>query len=312
MTTGAEKLYSVMVLKWKDVKDKPIILTQAMDITPFPYLQRSGAKQFITFFSRTIAGATRANTRQQVVEEDYRVYAHARDDGLCSVVCCNAEYPDRVAFSLCSQYLSEFAEKNAGKYNDSSALTDGCLQDPDSEKMLKKFQNPAEADKVLKIQRELEEIQTLMLQNLDKVIERGDNISQLVCWRFWLTHLNFRCFYFKKMDCGRGKGKGKCPSFHTPLHRHRLTKAPTSRTPARRSTRRPRKRTRGAASSCEGTTLPVVDPQCETLLSLCTKAKKNAIGFVSTTPHLFPDVVPQLLGEGRPLSVLRSLTRCLT
>ena len=175
----SEKLYSLMVLKWKDTKS-PIILTQATDVSSFPYLQRTGAKQFITFYSRTVAGATKANTRQQVVEEDYRVYSHARDDGLACVACCNGAYPDRVAFALVSQTLMEFAEKNAGKYT-AANLTDGCLQDPETEKRLVKYQNPAEADEVLKIQKELEEIQTIMLQNLDKVLERGEKVSDLVC-----------------------------------------------------------------------------------------------------------------------------------
>eukprot|EP01061_Rhynchopus_euleeides_P013310 TRINITY_DN23253_c0_g1_i1.p2 TRINITY_DN23253_c0_g1~~TRINITY_DN23253_c0_g1_i1.p2 ORF type:complete len:204 (+),score=79.96 TRINITY_DN23253_c0_g1_i1:65-676(+) len=174
----AEKLYSLMVLKWKDT-EKPIILTQTVDVSSFPYLQRSGAKQFITFYSRTVAGLTQANTRQQVVEEDYRVYSYARDDGLACVACCNDKYPDRVALSLVTQTLVEFGEKHQGKYNGAS-LTDGCLQDADVEKKMKKFQNPAEADQVLKIQRELEEVQTLMLQNLDKVLERGEKVSDLV------------------------------------------------------------------------------------------------------------------------------------
>eukprot|EP01064_Diplonema_japonicum_P008573 TRINITY_DN16026_c1_g2_i1.p2 TRINITY_DN16026_c1_g2~~TRINITY_DN16026_c1_g2_i1.p2 ORF type:complete len:205 (+),score=32.49 TRINITY_DN16026_c1_g2_i1:85-699(+) len=175
----ADKMYSMMIFMAKGV-EKPVILSSAVDVSSFSFLQRSSAKQFITFISRTVAGATKPETRQQVVEEENRVYAHARSDGLVGVVITNEVYPERVAFTVCSATLAEFAEKFAGQYNDPSKLSDNCIPWPSLSKTLEKYQKPTEADQILKIQRDLEDIQTIMLQNLDKVLERGDKIGDLV------------------------------------------------------------------------------------------------------------------------------------
>eukprot|EP01059_Diplonema_ambulator_P036826 TRINITY_DN9409_c0_g1_i1.p1 TRINITY_DN9409_c0_g1~~TRINITY_DN9409_c0_g1_i1.p1 ORF type:complete len:225 (+),score=40.36 TRINITY_DN9409_c0_g1_i1:62-676(+) len=175
----AEKMFSIMLFMAKGV-EKPVILTSAMDVNSFSFMQRSSVKQFITFISRTVAGATKPETRQQVVEKENRVYAHARSDGLVCVVITNDAYPERVAFTVCSATLVEFGEKFAGQYNTPSSLVDNCIQWPDLQKTLEKYQKPAEADQILKIQRDLEDIQTIMLQNLDKVLERGEKIGDLV------------------------------------------------------------------------------------------------------------------------------------
>ncbi|KAJ9436999.1 Synaptobrevin-like protein YKT6 [Diplonema papillatum] len=101
----AEKMYSISVFKTRGSGEEPIVLASAMNVSSFSILQRSGAKEFITFISRTVAGRTQPNTRQQVVEQEYRAYTHARSDGLACVVCTNEPYPERVAFALCNQTM---------------------------------------------------------------------------------------------------------------------------------------------------------------------------------------------------------------
>ncbi|KAJ9462499.1 VAMP-like protein YKT61 [Diplonema papillatum] len=176
----AEKMYSISVFKTRGSGEEPIVLASAMNVSSFSILQRSGAKEFITFISRTVAGRTQPNTRQQVVEQEYRAYTHARSDGLACVVCTNEPYPERVAFALCNQTMTEFTEAFAGQYETATNLKDNHFDWPQLTKTLTKYQNPREADQVLKIQKDLEEIQTLMLQNMDKVMTRGDNINDLV------------------------------------------------------------------------------------------------------------------------------------
>ena len=176
-----EKLYSIILFKKGDGGSDPILLTSAIDTSSFPILQRVGVGESLRFFGRTAASRTNANTRQQFVEHEYRLYTHARDDGLICAVTCNEHYKDRVAFSLCGIIMKDFCDNFAGQW-ENEKLTDNHFKWAELNEKLKKFQDPKNADQVTKIQQDLDDIQTLMTQNLEKVLERGDKMSDLVCF----------------------------------------------------------------------------------------------------------------------------------
>ena len=181
-----EKLYSMMV--FKKSAEEPILLASAIDTSSFPILQRSGVQQFITFISRTAAKDTKQDTRQQFVQDEYRLYSHARSDGLVCCVACNDLYKDRVAFTICGTVMNDFSKKfDPSEYANDSKLNKsptGHFKWPELKDKLKTYQDPTKACKILQIQKDLEDVQTLMMQNLDKVLERGDKMSDLVCFTF--------------------------------------------------------------------------------------------------------------------------------
>ena len=45
---------------------------------------------------------------------------------------------------------------------------------------LEKFQNPQEADKLTKIQKDLDDIKDIMHKNIDEVLKRGENLDSLM------------------------------------------------------------------------------------------------------------------------------------
>jgi synaptobrevin family protein YKT6 len=47
------------------------------------------------------------------------------------------------------------------------------------DQVLAKYQNPTEADKVLKIQKELEETKQIVVKNIDQLLERGEKLDDL-------------------------------------------------------------------------------------------------------------------------------------
>eukprot|EP01060_Flectonema_neradi_P006485 TRINITY_DN14385_c0_g1_i1.p1 TRINITY_DN14385_c0_g1~~TRINITY_DN14385_c0_g1_i1.p1 ORF type:complete len:208 (+),score=37.46 TRINITY_DN14385_c0_g1_i1:53-676(+) len=177
-----ERLYGLLV--FKKSAPEPILLAAAIDTSSFPLFQRNGVKQFMTFISRTAAKDTKPNTRQQFVEDEYRLYAHARDDGLVCCVAANKEYKERVAFTICNTVMSDFSKKfEPSSYANDSQLSksaDGHFNWKELKEKLKLYQDPTKACQILQIQKDLEDVQTLMMQNLDKVLERGDKMSDLV------------------------------------------------------------------------------------------------------------------------------------
>ncbi|PSS21026.1 VAMP-like protein [Actinidia chinensis var. chinensis] len=99
-------------------------------------------------------------------------------NGLCAVGFMDDHYPVRSAFSLLNQMLDEY-QKNFG---DSwrSVQADNTQLWPYLNEALTKFQDPAEADKLLKIQRELDETKIILHKTIDSVLARGERLDSLV------------------------------------------------------------------------------------------------------------------------------------
>jgi synaptobrevin family protein YKT6 len=54
------------------------------------------------------------------------------------------------------------------------------LDMPELKNFIQKYQNPDEADSILKIQKELDETKIVMKQTIESVLERGEKIDDLV------------------------------------------------------------------------------------------------------------------------------------
>ena len=50
---------------------------------------------------------------------------------------------------------------------------------PELDEMIKRFQDPKEADKLMMIEKELDEIQTMLTKTLNDLLERGEKLSEL-------------------------------------------------------------------------------------------------------------------------------------
>ncbi|MFQ6627718.1 hypothetical protein Gotur_006099 [Gossypium turneri] len=171
------KITSLVVLKCNPEGSDPIILANAIDVSHFGYFQRSSVKEFIVFVSRTVAKRTPSGQRQSVQHEEYKVHAYNRN-GLCALGFMDDHYPVRSAFSLLNQILDEY-QKNFGE-SWRNAQADSTQPWPYLNDALTKFQDPAEADKLLKIQRELDETKIILHKTIDSVLARGERLDSLV------------------------------------------------------------------------------------------------------------------------------------
>ncbi|RDX78491.1 VAMP-like protein YKT61, partial [Mucuna pruriens] len=138
----AMKITALLVLKCTGEGSDPVILVNASDVSHFGYFQRSSVREFIVFVGRTVAKRTPQGQRQSVQHEEYKVHSYNRN-GLCALGFMDDHYPIRSAFSLLNQ-------------------------------------DPAEADKLLKIQRELDETKIILHQTIDSVLARGEKLDSLV------------------------------------------------------------------------------------------------------------------------------------
>eukprot|EP00163_Fabomonas_tropica_P005856 TRINITY_DN15499_c0_g1_i2.p1 TRINITY_DN15499_c0_g1~~TRINITY_DN15499_c0_g1_i2.p1 ORF type:complete len:199 (+),score=42.82 TRINITY_DN15499_c0_g1_i2:218-814(+) len=170
------KLLSMAVCKPNG--DKPLLLAQALDLSSFGYFQKNSVKEFATFITRTVAQRTQTGTRQSITHKEWVVHSYARHDGLVGCVIADQEYPSRVAFSLIAKFLDEFSDKYQATWT--SAVTDLSMPLPELDTSLQKYQNPAEADQITRLQSDLDEVKETVMQTMDALLERGQKLDTLV------------------------------------------------------------------------------------------------------------------------------------
>ncbi|KAI9191879.1 hypothetical protein LWI28_014911 [Acer negundo] len=171
------KITSLLVLKVNPDGSDAFILANAADVSHFGYFQRSSVKEFVVFVGRTVAKRTPPSQRQSVQHEEYKVHSYNRN-GLCALGFMDDHYPVRSAFSLLNQVLDEYEKTFGDSWR--TAQADSTQQWPYLNEALAKFQDPAEADKLLKIQRELDETKIILHKTIDSVLARGEKLDSLV------------------------------------------------------------------------------------------------------------------------------------
>ncbi|CAM0883734.1 unnamed protein product [Alopecurus aequalis] len=154
-----------------------LVLANATDVSHFGFFQRGAAREFIVFVARTVAQRTQPGQRQSVQHEEYKVHSHNRN-GLCVVAFMDDHYPVRSAFSLLNKVLDEYQKAFGDSWK--TATADSTQEWPFLADALTRFQDPAEADKLTKIQRDLDETKIILHKTIENVLQRGERLDSLV------------------------------------------------------------------------------------------------------------------------------------
>lgn len=100
-----------------------------------------------------------------------------RGDGLCGCLTADAEYPPRVAFSLLSSILEDFDSQVAEWKSETRTE---AISWPPLDKAIAKYQDPANADQIMRIQKNLDETREVLHNTIDSVLQRGEKLEDLV------------------------------------------------------------------------------------------------------------------------------------
>ena len=95
----------------------------------------------------------------------------------CGIIISDQQYPALVAHQLLSKVVDEFLTNNPR-----SAWATGTptLQFPELKDYLAKYQDPSQADSIMKIQKELDETKIVLHKTIESVLQRGEKIDSLV------------------------------------------------------------------------------------------------------------------------------------
>ncbi|EFJ35352.1 hypothetical protein SELMODRAFT_166326 [Selaginella moellendorffii] len=155
----------------------PAVLANASDVSHFGYFQRSSAREFIMFVARTLAKRTPQGQRHSVEQDEYVVYCYNRN-GLCGLAFTDKQYPMRSAFSVINKVIDEYIQAFGNSWK--SVTTDNTEQWPALNQALMKYQDPMEADKLMRIQRDLDDTKVILHKTIESVLARGEKLDSLV------------------------------------------------------------------------------------------------------------------------------------
>ncbi|KAI7876568.1 snare-like protein [Lichtheimia hyalospora FSU 10163] len=166
------KLFSILILRKNAGKAE--ILTSGFDLSSFGYFQRGSVQEFMNFTAATICDRTPTGQRQSVESENNVAHVYAHPQGLYGVIMSDKEYPSRVAFSLLNKILDEFLVKfPQDKWNPPMTY-------PELQNYLSKYQDPKQADSIMRVQNELDETTAILHKTIESVLERGEKLDSLV------------------------------------------------------------------------------------------------------------------------------------
>jgi len=169
------KILSISVLAAPKAAGQPaIVLASASDVSSFGFFQRQSIGEFLTFMSKTVAERTTPGQRQSVQENTHTAHCYSRvaPDSLTGVIVTDDEYPVRPAFTLLNKLLDDFiarvprqqwqsAADAARSQSQSKATGVDFAQIND---YLVKYQDPRQADAIMKVQQELDETKIVLVR----------------------------------------------------------------------------------------------------------------------------------------------------
>ena len=104
-------------------------------------------------------------------------HAYGRTEGVAGIIISDTDYPPLVAHQLLSKVVDEFLSRHP---RSSFANSNPTLDFPQLKEYIVKFQDPQQADSIMKIQKELDETKIVLHKTIESVLERGEKLDDLV------------------------------------------------------------------------------------------------------------------------------------
>ncbi|KAH8732191.1 putative snare protein [Phaeosphaeriaceae sp. PMI808] len=156
-------------------------LVSAYDLAHLNWMKRMKISPFIPIGASNVATETDAGVRKATYVEDAEHYVHSytRPEGLCGIIVSDKDYPDHIAQTylsiLLDKFLSDFPRTAYANFAKGSPQ----LQWSELEPYIKKWDKPAD-DKMLEVQRQLDETKEILHKTIQQATMRGDKIDDLI------------------------------------------------------------------------------------------------------------------------------------
>ena len=172
------QVVSILLYKWDP--NNSIEVSGHHNLSKIDFFKRGTVKEFIKFHARDVVNRTLKGQRQTVQFEENmgKCHCYVNERGLAGAVLTDGDYPMRVAFQLLNEVMRRFEDKSPQAWR--SPAQDTALEFKEGEELLNKFQRPEEADKITKIERELDEVRNIVVKSMDDLLARGETLDALM------------------------------------------------------------------------------------------------------------------------------------
>jgi len=168
------------------------LLASCTDLSSFSFYQRRSAGEIILFGNRQCAAYARPQDRSIITIQNgakchvvLPPHGTSQDARMTVCVTTDAEYPQRVAFSLASKVWEAF------QINALSGLpplarqvpklpSDIDAQLPVLKDLVTKYQDPVKADPITSMQKDLDDTKQILTEAMDELIKRGGSLEELM------------------------------------------------------------------------------------------------------------------------------------
>jgi synaptobrevin family protein YKT6 len=161
------KLYSLYIITRDG--DKATTIDLAQDFSDVSYFYRKNAIELCDLAAANLATSPKPDIAMSAQEKQFMFHQY-RKGNVAVVLVATEDYPSRSAFVILREMLSEYEQCQGHYPGGQSAVIKRAITE---------YQDPARADKLLKIHQNLEETQSIMVQNLAAAIARGESLSEL-------------------------------------------------------------------------------------------------------------------------------------
>jgi len=162
------KLFSLILFALPDGK----ILKSGYELSTFGWLTYSSVKQILTFVSKEAAIRCHKTVQKNYVmvkEKEYICHVLLKNEEAIVLV-SDDEYPTLAAYSVLGKVWDMLDHTNG--ISVAGSVEFGAL--------LKKYDDPNEANKLYKIQIELQETRTILIKTIDQLLEKGEKLDSII------------------------------------------------------------------------------------------------------------------------------------
>jgi len=172
------KILSISVLRWNSDTPEAVTLDAAYNLADYSFFQKGSIKEFLAFAARTVM--RRIGPGVNAVDyEGNLVYCFVQQDGLGAIALTDRAYPARVAVTMLKELLAGFRAAVAAPVW-RAAVADGACRFAKLEDAIRDYQDPTKVDKIMKLNVQLAETKEMLHKTIDKVLERGEKLDDLV------------------------------------------------------------------------------------------------------------------------------------
>ncbi|KAL9653227.1 hypothetical protein ABK040_010935 [Willaertia magna] len=161
---------------------KPIVLSSYVESTGwYSWFYNDQLTELTRFLSKFLAEKVQPGYRQQFEKDELVGYVQKTKSGLVCVLVTDKDYPFRVAFDLVRHTLRDFSDWLMETSFTTFSKDNECLAyNTTLQRLVQEFQDPTQADKILKIKKDLEETKEVLNQTLEKLLDRGQTLESLI------------------------------------------------------------------------------------------------------------------------------------